>query len=283
MLFSRRQFFQALVSLPPVKAAMGEMETSRTLHPTLIKVTLPIKGLDRRLDGMRIGQISDVHVGIALPPQHLLDAVRLFDANPPDLLAVTGDLLDDAAVAPACFQLLQRVKAPYGTFFILGNHDIGAGRKAVLDVACNTQGITTLLNQELDVTVQGARFHVSGVDCANVRGDWDLTAPQYAEYIHQSTQRSDDGDFRLCLVHHPDNFDEIARKRVELTLAGHTHGGQVAPLSGLMSARFKYMLGHYQHTQHPDSHLYVSGGTGHWFPLRVGVPAEVTELTLRRV
>jgi predicted MPP superfamily phosphohydrolase len=82
-------------------------------------------------------------------------------------------------------------------------------------------------------------------------------------------------------VHHPDNFDVIASRNVELTLAGHTHGGQVAPLGPFMKDRlFKYVRGLYQKEQ---SHLYVSGGTGHWFPVRWGVPAEVTELTLRRV
>ena len=280
-MFSRRELLQGLVALPPVKAVMAELDAARSLHPTLIKVNIPVAGLDRRLDGMRIGQVSDVHVGIALPVSHLANALKLYESNPPDMLVVTGDLLDDAEAAPACFELISRVKAPYGRFFIMGNHDNGAGREEVLEVACKKSGVRTLLNEELDVSVQGARFHVSGVDSARVHGDWNLNAPQLAQYVQQSTRRVDDGDFRLCLVHHPDNFDVIASRNVELTLAGHTHGGQVAPLGPFMKDRlFKYVRGLYQKEQ---SHLYVSGGTGHWFPVRWGVPAEVTELTLRRV
>ncbi|MBI5497329.1 MAG: metallophosphoesterase [Deltaproteobacteria bacterium] len=280
-MFSRREFFQGLLALPPVRAMVDELDQARTLRPTLLRVNVPVRGLDRRLDGMRIAQISDAHIGLALGLDHLVKAVQLLDADPPDLLAVTGDLLDDADYGRACFDVLARVKAPYGRFFIMGNHDVGAGRDRVLAAGRRCAAFRVLANEEVDVEVQGARFHVSGVDSAQVPGEWDLNAPQLVSYVQQSTRRLADGDFRLCLVHHPDNFDTIRARGVELTLAGHTHGGQLAPLGPLMQGRmFKYVRGLYTRE---DSHLYVSGGTGHWFPLRIGVPAEVTELTLRRV
>jgi len=83
----------------------------------------------------------------------------------------------------------------------------------------------------------------------------------------------------LCLTHHPSFFPYAAQKGAHLTLAGHTHGGQVALLGmPLFWFAFEFMLGRYKSK---DSHLYVSGGTGHWLPFRLGVPPEVTILTLR--
>jgi hypothetical protein len=83
----------------------------------------------------------------------------------------------------------------------------------------------------------------------------------------------------LCLTHHPDFFPLAAERGARLTLAGHTHGGQVGFWRiPLFSFSFEHMLGRYRRG---DSHLYVSSGTGHCFPFRVGIPTEVTVLTLR--
>lgn len=280
MVWSRRELLQAAIGSPPVAAALREMEASTGLVPTLKRVNVPVPGLDRRLDGMRIGQISDTHIGAFLGVDHLQRAIRLLDRERPHIFTMTGDLLDDVTVGPACFDLLSRAHAPYGRFFIMGNHDNRAGRDEMVVLARRQQGLTTLINEELDVDVQGARFHVSGVDYPHGVSNWAYKDHISNAFVKTATERGDDGDFRLCLVHHPDNFDAIAERKIELTLSGHTHGGQVAPLKMFTASMFKYVLGMYRQDQ---SNLYVSGGTGHWLPVRVGVPAEVTLLTLRRV
>ncbi|MEW5847277.1 MAG: metallophosphoesterase [Myxococcota bacterium] len=277
---TKRELFALVLANTPLRTLAEDDDNQRNLHPALHKVTVPVRGLDRRLHGMRIGQISDVHVGAVLGVDHLEKALRAFGRYPPDLLAVTGDLLDDASQASACFELLSRVRSPYGRFFVMGNHDNYAGRDKVLRAARSHAAPTTLVNQGELVDVQGARFLVGGVDYPNIRARFKNLLHVHERNVGAALQRAPDADFRLCLVHHPDCFDVARTRGAELTLSGHTHGGQVAPLGPFMANRiFNYVLGHYVAG---DSHLYVNGGTGHWFPLRVGVPAEVTELTLVR-
>jgi predicted MPP superfamily phosphohydrolase len=87
------------------------------------------------------------------------------------------------------------------------------------------------------------------------------------------------GETLLCLSHHPDFFPIASQRGARLTISGHTHGGQVAGIgSALAHLFFKHVLGWYGDG---DNKLYVSGGTGHWLPFRIGVPAEVTVLTLK--
>src|SRR5687768_13674531 len=122
-MLSRRELLQTLMTSPPVAALMKEAETLSPLRPTLKRVNVPVAGLDRRLDGLRIGQISDTHIGAVLGVDHMQAALRVLEREPPDLFVMTGDLLDDVAVGPALFEMMAKVKAPYGRFFIMGNHD----------------------------------------------------------------------------------------------------------------------------------------------------------------
>ena len=91
-------------------------------------------------------------------------------------------------------------------------------------------------------------------------------------------EETESNESLLCLSHHPEFFPFAAERNVGLTLSGHTHGGQVAIGGKSVFSTYQYMLGQYQLG---DSHLYVSGGTGHWLPVRFGVPTEVTVITLR--
>jgi predicted MPP superfamily phosphohydrolase len=248
--------------------------------PVLLRETVAIKGLDRRLDGIRVGQVSDVHVGGTLGPDHLQRALSLFGNTPPDILTATGDLLDDPRLTRAALDVLAARGAPYGTFYSLGNHENFVDRDLIISTGRAHGRVQLLVNESVDVNVQGARVNLSGVDFPVEQGATGPRTPENHAFVAAATQRVDKADLRVCLAHHPDDFDQIATRGVELTLSGHTHGGQVAPLGGLVARSFKYFLGRYQVG---DSHLHVSGGTGHSFPLRVGVPMEVTELTLRRV
>ncbi len=263
------------------------------LEPRLLKVNVVVPGLSRSLDGLRIGQVSDTHIGATLTLDHLQRAVAVFGRDPPDIFVMTGDLLDDVNLARACLDVLGTVKAPYGHFYIMGNHENYAGRDAMLREARAHPKVKLLLDSDTGVAVPGARIHVCGLDFSpleRVRVRWEATPlphpvwlqpPAMADDARRAVERSVTADFRLALVHHPDFFDALAAQGMDLTLSGHTHGGQVAPFGTSMARGiFKYPLGHY--TQN-NRHLYVNGGTGHWLPLRVGVPAEVTELTLRRV
>ena len=280
-----------------VQATVGralQSDSASNLVPRLMRVNVPVKGLPRRLDGFRIAQISDTHIGAHLTPDHMHKAVSLLHANPPEMLVMTGDMLDDASLAQPCLDLLSTVKAPHGHFFIMGNHDNYAGRDRVIASVREHPTVKLLLDEEMVVPVDGTHLHVSGLDYSTTertKVSWHFlplphpavvrTFPTMEDEVKRATDRRNEADFRLCLAHHPDGFDAIAQRGIELTLSGHTHGGQVAPFGTMLAnSAFKYVLGLYERD---GKHLYVNGGTGHWLPLRVGVPAEVTELTLRRV
>lgn len=288
---------EALLTAPALRRFFSEQNPGgvEMLEPRLTRVNVPVAGLDRRLDGMRIGQISDAHIGAFLGLDHLEAAVAPFLKDPPDVMTVTGDLLDDARLMPACLDIIARIPARYGRFFIMGNHENYSGRDEAMHAARSHAGFTSLINEETLITVQGTRIHVSGIDYPPgkqpTKVKWQTSPVPHPVYLRQfpdivrdvarSTVRVGEADFRLSLAHHPDNFDEIRKHGVELTLSGHTHGGQVAPVgTHLARSVFKYNHGLYREGR---SHVYVNGGTGHWWPLRIGVPAEVTELTLRRV
>lgn len=262
-------------------------------EPTLFRVNVPVKNLPRALDGLRIGQVSDVHVGATLGVDHLQRALALFRTNPPDILVATGDLVDDAQLARPCLDALATVRAGLGRFYILGNHENYAGREDIIATARAHESVHFALDEDHEIRAAGLRMRVLGLDYPmDERMGLSFrfapvphpvtrrTFPHLANEVERAAGRVAEADFRLCLVHHPETFDALPGS-VELTLSGHTHGGQVAPWGTMLAnSAFKYPLGLYKDG---GRHLYVNGGTGHWLPLRVGVPAEVTELTLRRV
>ncbi len=133
------------------------------------------------------------------------------------------------------------------------------------------------------ITHEGTPLRVVGVDypmrrrsdAGNRRERQRAMMRASAEVAFQGCQS---GETLLCLTHHPDFFPFAEERGAALTLAGHTHGGQVAFLGRSLLQTYDHMFGLYKR---PRGQLYVSGGTGHWLPFRVGVPTEVTILTLR--
>ncbi|MBI5497699.1 MAG: metallophosphoesterase [Deltaproteobacteria bacterium] len=287
---SRRAFLSGLMT------GLGQVmlpAPGRRLEPTLFRVNVPVRGLPRTLDGLRIGQVSDTHIGAVLGVDHLRRALDLLRRDPPEILVATGDLVDDAGLARPCLDELASIRAGLGRFYILGNHENYAGRERIIDEAMRHPHVRLLLDAGHLVHEGGIRVHVAGLDYPreeDTRVAFHASPlphvviqriqPRLPERLRAASQAADEGDFRLRLVHHPDAWTAMAGDAAELTLSGHTHGGQVAPLGTMLAhSAFAYVLGMYER---PGQHLYVNGGTGHWLPLR-SVPAEVTLLTLRRV
>lgn len=279
--FSRREILTAVMGSAPAQALKRRMEeASLGFEPQLTHVTIAIPGLDRRLDGMRIGQVSDVHIGQGFRPEYLKRALDVFGRRPPDMLVCTGDLIDEPAWSRACFDLLADRKAPYGTFYSLGNHENFRDREHIVDEAMKHDRLQLLVNRGVIAQVQGARVFVSGVDFPVEQSATAQRAPINAQFVAAANARAGDGDVRICLAHHPDDFDEIRSHGVELTLSGHTHGGQNSLLDPLITRYYRYFKGHYRVD---GKHLYVNAATAGSHFFRVGAPPEVTELTLRRV
>lgn len=253
---------------------------------TLIGVRGALRGpVDRRLelrlarwpaalDGFRIVQISDLHVGPLLGRRFAADVTARVNALAPDLVAVTGDLVDGSAarlrdeVAP-----FAELRAPHGVYFVTGNHDWYSGAEDWVAVV-RALGMRVLRNERVEIEAAGARFDLAGVE--DHRGDWLHGSPCD---LPRALAGRDPARPVVLLAHDPTTFAEASRSGVDLQLSGHTHGGQIWPFRWLVRLAVPWVEGLHRRGA---SLLYVSRGTGFWGPpLRLFAPAEITELVLR--
>ncbi|MEM7199190.1 MAG: metallophosphoesterase [Planctomycetota bacterium] len=243
----------------------------RGLQFTDVDVTLERAGPG--LDGLRIAFLSDLHAGSFMSE---LDLCRIFARIArlePDLVCLGGDLINtfDREIL-LLREPLRLLSPPLGVFAVPGNHDHFYGRDIGLwEAFLQAQGVRVLINGGERVERDGDSLWVAGVD--------DLTEGKPDLAAALSGHR--DGEPVLLLSHHPDFFFEAAAAGVELTLAGHTHGGQVMLFgrTPLKHSKFGYWGGLYQEE---EASLYVSRGVGVTFlPLRIGAPSEVPMLRCR--
>lgn len=260
-------------------ATVGSAVLARSLwrceddeYPLVRWATLFHPLLPEPFEGLRIAQIADVHAGAFMPPARLAQVHDLVATLAPDLVAFTGDQLDRRAVDAELFvHGFAGLAAPLGVFGVLGNHDHLANRELGI-AALDAVGATPLVNRAVTLERDGRRFLLAGVD--------DLDSPTGADF---GVLRRHRADFRLLLCHQPRGWVRARRAGADLTLAGHTHGGQIAfPSQGVNLARLstRYVAGPYGDGQHA---LFVSRGVGVGaVPLRWGSPPEVDLITLRR-
>ncbi|MGH7622465.1 MAG: metallophosphoesterase, partial [Gemmatimonadaceae bacterium] len=252
---------------------------SRRLVTTRLAVTLP--SLPRELDGLRIAQICDTHIGPHTSRARLArvaDAVR--EARP-DVIVVAGDLIDDYArdvdLYAAAFGDLT---APLGVYIIAGNHEVYAGWNEVRP-RLEALPATLLVNDGRVVEHRGVSFAIVGTGdpAAGHRAATGLPAPD----LEASLASVPAGLFTIVLAHNPALWPPLAAAGVQLTLSGHTHWGQLSLLRAgwsLANPFLELAMGAYVRGA---SVLYVHPGTGYWgVPFRVGARAEVAILTLAR-
>jgi predicted MPP superfamily phosphohydrolase len=240
-------------------------------RPVLRHVTLRLPTLPAALDGLRIGQISDMHLGLPHTGQNTTWAVEQMRREQPDLLAFTGDFVTVYGSIAEVPGLLRGLHAPLGMYAVSGNHDYWPDLNDVHG-ALSVAGITLLRNERRLLRWRGGEFWLAGVEDI-WRGQPDFCA---------ALGGIPGGDFTVLLCHAPDAADEAARRGVDVQLSGHTHGGHVRlPVLGSPSLpRFgqRYVAGQYAVGAMA---LYVSQGLG-GMPLRFGCHPEATIFTLRR-
>jgi predicted MPP superfamily phosphohydrolase len=242
-------------------------------------VPIRIPGLKSTLDGFTIVQLSDVHIGPHVGKSELAAAWDLVRSAKPDLIVLTGDLLDsDPRLAAELGRFARRLGelAPKGVVAISGNHDFYAG----IDPTCRALtagGATVLRNQGIILGDSGGAFALLGVD--------DVMAPRFTDGIGadlplamKSLPQSQDLP-RVLLCHNPEYFEHAAG-HVDLQLSGHTHGGQINP--GISPADLvlphDWIRGKYEHR---GSTIYVNRGFGTVGPpVRIGSPPEITRIVL---
>jgi uncharacterized protein len=270
--FGRRQFLKGALVVGATAAGVLPVE-AEAQQPDAERVTFSLPGLDPAHDGLRIAQLSDVHVGTKTPRELIRAAVEAANAFEPDLVVLTGDFLTHRRREVADLrEQLGGLRAP--TVAVLGNHDVWvdpAGAAAAL----RGHGYEVLENQWTRITLRGAPLHVVGVgDTRTGRED-----------VGRATAGLPKGASPLVLAHGPMAAERVAAlRRHALCLSGHTHGGQIAVpiLTPLLLGTFahqRYLRGRYRIGA---VQLYVNRGIGmSGFSVRLNSPPEVTLATLR--
>jgi len=246
-----------------VRSALGRLRVK--------EVPVRLHGLPAQLDGFRLAQISDLHIGALLHRGWVEGVVERVLGTRPDAVAITGDLVDGSVnelrnhVEP----LAALASAPRGVFFVTGNHEYYSGVDEWLR-HLPTLGIRPLQNERLELA--------PGLDMAGIHDASGTGRRGYAPDLDRALAGRQEGRPLVLLAHQPRQFAEAARKGVSLTLCGHTHGGQIWPFSWIVALVQPYLAGLHSSG---DAQVYVSRGTGFWGPpMRVFAPPEITVLTL---
>ncbi|QNG18718.1 metallophosphoesterase [Rhodococcus triatomae] len=261
----------ALVIAAVGAAAYGVGEAAR---PQVVHVQVPLERLPDGFVGTRIALVTDLHVGPARGESFTREVVDLVNAQNPDLVALSGDLVDGtvAKIAPD-LEPLGDLHAPLGVFGVSGNHEFYAddgGRW--LDV-WDTLGIRTLRNERVALSREGSVIDVAGVH------DYSSEDP-YRPDLPAALVDRDPSRFVLLLAHQPKQAPEAGELGVDLQVSGHTHGGQMWPLGYLVPLQQPSVTGL---DTFGDAVLYTSRGVGTWGPpVRVATPPEITILELVR-
>ena len=294
---SRRGMIRAgAASLPAIAAATGASGfAAADARPRMPIVTMTYDGLHPDLEGFRILHLSDLHLGACrgLPDlERGLEAVLAVQR--PDLIVLTGDVADDATQIAGAMELVTRAAARYGALASLGNHEYLHGIEHTRP-HFEASRVPLLVSTGRTLEVGRARLFVGGADDpVQIGGDIaKLLTPSIESAAAHAPAHA---DFRLLLCHRPEGLVPAAANGFDLTLAGHTHGGQVGlfgrsllawirpetswwgtyerPRPSSRSARRSALFG-------SPSRLYTTSGFGHWFPFRLGCPTEMPLVVLR--
>jgi hypothetical protein len=277
---NRRKFFK-LSAVGGVAALGADSVLVEPNRVQLVRQEIALRRWPSRMDGFTIALLSDFHYDRLFSVHPIRKAVEVVNNLHPDLIALTGDFVSvpwfgdpvkGASVAEPCAELLRELKAPYGLWAVLGNHDVFSDPDRVTS-ALRAVGIPVLANQSVPIEKDGGRFWLGGVD--DVLGEAaDLDATLHDVKADEPV---------VLLAHEPDYADHVARYPVDLQLSGHSHGGQVrvpffAPLY-LPDLAKKYVRGLYKIR---ELTLYTNAGLGTVeVPVRFDCPPEITLFTLR--
>ncbi len=251
------------------RIAKYAIDEANSLSLERVEITLP--RLPKKLDGLKIIHLSDIHHSPFTNLQHIERAVKIANRLKPDMFILTGDYVshENKYIAPVA-QTLGTLSSEFGTYACLGNHDHWTDPALVVK-KFQDAGIRMLVNEGFRFEARGASFWLGGVDDHMV-GKTDLAA---------TLKGSFPDEMKLLLAHNPIIFRQATRFGVDLTLSGHTHGGQIKvrdPEKRLLPKR-KLTSGLHQRK---DSQIYITRGIGTVvLPIRYQCPPEISFLELR--
>lgn len=270
---SRRQFLKTSAIAIPAIAGLGGIAlgtSSITSKAVVNHVNLTYAKVPDYLKNYRIAQLSDIHLGPFYDLKDFRSALDQVIEEKVNRLVITGDLLDHIDYLDGACQLLDEYfdKIPDGIDYILGNHEYIRALDEILDSIDNTK-VCFLRNQNEQLSQGVNPVYLVGVDYPHNR-----SKTEREEFLGKALQGVPEHAFVILLAHDPMFIEEAAEKNIPLTMAGHTHGGQINFFGiSILPLREAYWRGLYTF---PNSYGYVNCGLGSWFPIRFNCPSEIT-------
>lgn len=273
---SRRTFLArvgggAAITMASSATAKGLINTRGTHE--IVDVEITLAKLPKALDGFSIVQLSDLHVGLTIDREFVQHVVDQTNALSPDLIALTGDLVDGQVEdLRDDFAPLGALRAQHGVFAVTGNHEYYSGADPWI-AELRRLGVRVLRNERVTIG-EAASFELAGVDDHGAKG------AGHGEDLAAATSGRDPQKALVLLAHQPRQVRRAHKFGVDLQLSGHTHGGQIWPWhyivkiqqGGLLAGRYTF----------GNTQLYVTRGCGYWGPpVRVLAPLEITRVILR--
>ncbi|MCG8549807.1 MAG: metallophosphoesterase [Desulfobacterales bacterium] len=274
---SRRNFLTnsanaALVGTAVVLTGYGINRVTR--EPDVVKVDVPLQGLPEAFRGFSILQISDLHISTTLKKEYVRKVVDLASRQQADMVVFTGDLADGHEKDMGKEAIpLSDLHAPFGKYFVTGNHDYYSGVFPWLNTI-ERLGFTPLINEHRIIEKEKAQIVLAGI--TDYRAG--RIIPGHASDPAKALEGAPLSMPRIMLAHQPKSIFKTDSLGVDLMICGHTHGGQYVPWNFLVSLDQPYVYGLHRHNA---TQVYVNRGTGYWGPpMRVCAPPEITVLRL---
>jgi uncharacterized protein len=272
---TRREFLRwsfGVVAMSPAGAFAYGAAIGKERYE-IVEHTITLRDLSPKLWGLRVVQLTDIHVGNFMKHDKLAWYVQAVNDLQPDIVALTGDFIASSAhFIPACAAALEKLEAREGVFACLGNHDYWVGAQRVTE-ALQAAGVQVLRNEARTLVRQGAPLNIAGVDDP-WRGQTDFDRALSMTDLNAPT---------IMLCHQPDLFPAAVQREIDLTLAGHYHGGQVKLHFFGMAVSPAHLISEFVEGiyVHGRSQLYVSRGIGITGPpVRLNARPEITLLHL---
>lgn len=265
---------------------------------TVRREKVKLNNLPKSFEGFKIVQISDMHLGSFFENYDVVSkAVEKINALNPDIILFTGDIVNNFATETEGWDtVLKPLKAKYGKFSVLGNHDYGDYSKWPFEGRSKEEnarlirefhdkiGFKLMLNENQKIEIDGEYIRLAGVENWGMRGNLDK---KYGD-LHKALENTDPKEIQLLMSHDPSHWEGqvLPESNIDITFSGHTHGMQF----GIRIPGFEWSLVKYIYPQwaglyeQEGRYIYVNRGFGYvGFPGRVGVPPEITEMTLHQV
>ncbi len=278
---SRREFFQKVLGGTSLGLTGLVGVTGYGLakaDPAVENVEIKLRRFPKELDGYRIVQISDLHIGPIIQRHHVERVVDMVMELRPDLIALTGDFVDGSIEQLADAVLpLSRLQCTGGVFFVSGNHDVFSGWK-IWSNKFRELGITVLENGHVEIKHPAVNesFYILGIN--------DPTAVRLGMQsdVRMALKGCDPNKAKILLAHQPRSVSQAEQFDIDLQLSGHTHAGQMWPFGWLVGFLQPYVKGLHQHSNRLQ--IYVNRGTGFWGPpMRIPYTPEITSIVVRSI